>query len=197
MNWFHQQVCRSGRWRRRLDRELLPSALQGVALAGDVLEVGPEPGPTSEWLRVRVPRLTALEVDSAAPISLQQRRGASGVRVLCGDGSAMPFADQPSQEWWPARCYIAFQPWRWRSDYSGKRGACCAPESVFTGFDGLGSLVFRLAHLGDVYTPVVPETAIGAGRIRRGRGDSIGSSSSLPRHTRAMPRRRQRGVAPS
>jgi len=46
MNWFHQQVCRSGRWRRRLQRELLPWALKGVELGDDVLEIGPGPGAT-------------------------------------------------------------------------------------------------------------------------------------------------------
>ncbi len=40
MNWFHRQVCRSGRWRRRV-RGLLPWALQGVELGDDVLEIGP------------------------------------------------------------------------------------------------------------------------------------------------------------
>jgi ubiquinone/menaquinone biosynthesis C-methylase UbiE len=29
---------------------------------------------------------------------------------------------------------------------------------VFTGFDGVGSFLFRLVHLGDTYTPVDPNT---------------------------------------
>jgi hypothetical protein len=32
------------------------------------------------------------------------------------------------------------------------------PGGVFAGFDGVGSLAFRLIHLGDTYTPVEPET---------------------------------------
>ena len=51
MNWFHRQVCRSGRWRRRVEGELLPWALQGVELGDDVLEIGPGPGVTTDVLR--------------------------------------------------------------------------------------------------------------------------------------------------
>src|SRR5438105_10235549 len=93
MNWFHRQVCRSGRWRRRVENELLPWALQGVELGDDVLEVGPGPGVTTDLLRGKVRRLTALEVDAAAAAALAVRLGGAGVRVVHGDGAAMPFAD--------------------------------------------------------------------------------------------------------
>src|SRR5262249_42906340 len=93
MNWFHRHVCRSGRWRRRVEGKLLPWALQGVELGDDVLEVGPGPGVTTDLLRGRVAQLTALEVEAAAAAALQERLGGSGVRVVHGDGEAMPFAD--------------------------------------------------------------------------------------------------------
>jgi SAM-dependent methyltransferase len=32
------------------------------------------------------------------------------------------------------------------------------PGGVFAGFDGVGSFLFRLIHLGDTYTPVNPDT---------------------------------------
>ena len=63
MNWFHRQVCRSRRWCRRVEG-LLPWALQGVELGDDVLEIGPGPGVTTDLLRGRTRRLTALEVDA-------------------------------------------------------------------------------------------------------------------------------------
>src|SRR5437773_5335976 len=94
MNWFHRQVCRSGRWRRRIKRELLPWALQGVALGDDVLEIGPGPGVTTDLLRGQAPRLTALEVDAAGAAALERRLGGSGVRVVHGDGADMPFLDR-------------------------------------------------------------------------------------------------------
>ena len=32
------------------------------------------------------------------------------------------------------------------------------PGGVFAGFDGVGSFLFNLIHLGDTYTPVNPDT---------------------------------------
>ncbi len=43
------------------------------------------------------------------------------------------------------------------------------PSGVFAGFDGVGSFLFRLIHLGDTYTPVNPDTwggAAGGGGLR-------------------------------
>src|SRR5438445_5308932 len=93
MNWFHRQVCRSGRWRRRVKGELLPWALEGVELGDDVLEIGPGPGVTTDLLRGWTRRLTVLEVDEAAAAALAKRLDRSGVRVVHGDGATMPFAD--------------------------------------------------------------------------------------------------------
>src|SRR5438067_12533050 len=93
MNWFHRQVCGSGRWRRRVEGELLPWALQGVELGDEVLEIGPGPGVTTDVLRGRTRRLTALEVDAVAAVALEKRLNGSGVRVVHGDGAAMQFAD--------------------------------------------------------------------------------------------------------
>src|SRR5436190_8693328 len=93
VNWFHRHVCQSGRWSRRLEGELLPWALQGVELGDDVLEVGPGPGLTTDLLRSRTKRLTALEVETNAATALRQRLGASAVRIVHGDGTSMPFED--------------------------------------------------------------------------------------------------------
>jgi len=70
MNWFHRHVCRSGRWRRRVERDLLPWTLEGIELGDDVLEIGPGPGVTTDLLRSRTERLTALEVDVDAAAAL-------------------------------------------------------------------------------------------------------------------------------
>ena len=62
-------------------------------MGDDVLEIGPGPGVTTDLLRGRTQRLTVLEVDATAAAALQKRLNNSGVRVVHGDGAAMPFAD--------------------------------------------------------------------------------------------------------
>ena len=158
MNWFHRQVCSSGRWRRRLESELFPWALQGVQLGDDVLEIGPGPGATTELLQDRTQRLTALEVEGAAAAALQKRLGGSGVRVIHGDGTAMPFADC-SFSGVVSLTMLHHVPTAALQDrLMAEAHRVLRPGGVFAGFDGVGSFLFRLIHLGDTYTPVNTDT---------------------------------------
>ena len=73
MNWYHREVCRSGRWRRRLDRVLLPWVLQGLELGADVLEVGPGPGGLTRGLLAEGARkVVAVEKDPRCLPALEQ-----------------------------------------------------------------------------------------------------------------------------
>ena len=158
MNWFHNHVCRSGRWRRRLEGELLPWSLQGVDLGDDVLEVGPGPGLTTDLLRGRTKRLTALEVETNAASALRQRLGASGVRVVHGDGAAMPFEDGTFSAVVSFTMLHHVPTPALQDQLVAEARRVLRPGGVFVGFDGVGSLAFQLIHLGDIYTPVDPET---------------------------------------
>jgi SAM-dependent methyltransferase len=158
MNWFHRQVCRSGRWRRRVERTLLPWTLAGVDLGDDVLEIGPGPGVTTDLLRLRTRRLTALEVDPATAAALENRLTGSGVHVVHGDGAAMPFADG-SFSGVVAFTMLHHVPTEALQDrLLAEARRVLRPGGVFAGFDGVGSFLFRLIHLGDTYTPVNPAT---------------------------------------
>ena len=158
MNWFHRQVCRSTRWRRRLEGELLPWALQGVELGDDVLEVGPGPGLTTELLRGQTKRLTALEVELDAATALRQRLGSSGLRVVHGDGTAMPFEDGSFSSVMSFTMLHHVPTAALQDQLLAEARRVLRPGGVFAGFDGVGSLGFRLIHLGDTYAPVDPET---------------------------------------
>ena len=158
MNWFHRQVCGSGGWRSLLEKELLPWALQEVELGDDVLEIGPGPGATTDLLRDRTKRLTALEVDATAAATLQKRLEGSGVRVIHGDGAATPFADG-SFSGVVSLTMLHHVPTAALQDrLLAEARRVLRPGGVFAGFDGVGSFLFRLVHLGDMYTPVNPDT---------------------------------------
>jgi SAM-dependent methyltransferase len=156
VNWFHRRVCRSGRWRRRVEGVLLPWTLQSVELGDDVLEIGPGPGVTTDLLRARAPRLTALEVDATAAAALQKRL--DGVRVVHGDGAAMPF-DDGSFSGVVAFTMLHHVPTAALQDrLLAEARRVLRPGGTFAGFDGVGSFLFRLIHLGDNYNPVSPDT---------------------------------------
>ena len=158
MNWIHRQVCRSERWRRRLGRQLLPWALQGVELGDDVLEIGPGPGITTELLRNKTQRLTAIEVDADAAAALNKRLSNFGVHVVHGNGAAMPFADASFSSVVALTMLHHIPTVALQDQLFGEAWRVLRSGGVFVGFDGVGSLPFRLIHLGDTYNPVELET---------------------------------------
>jgi SAM-dependent methyltransferase len=137
---------------------MLPWVLQGVDLGDDVLEIGPGPGVTTDLLRGLIRRLTALEVDAGAASALRHRLDGSGVRVVHGDGAAMPFPDG-SFSGVVALTMLHHVPTVELQDRMlAEARRVLRPGGVFAGFDAVGSLPFRLIHLGDTYNPVNPDT---------------------------------------
>lgn len=93
MNRPHRWYCQSSPWKKKLETDILPWALKDVKLEDDVLEIGPGPGLTTDWLRDRCTRLTCLEVDQDLASSLKERMAHSDIHVECGDATAMPYGD--------------------------------------------------------------------------------------------------------
>jgi SAM-dependent methyltransferase len=93
MNRLHRWYCKSDHWRQTVRNEILPWALDGISLGESVLEVGPGPGVTTDWLQHRADRIECLEIDPALAEALQCRFSATGVSVRCGDATDMPYKD--------------------------------------------------------------------------------------------------------
>ena len=89
MNRLHRWYCKTGHWKRAVTDEILPWALDGIALGEAVLEIGPGHGLTTDWLRQRVKALDCLEIDEALADSLRDRFVESNVMVQHGDASAI------------------------------------------------------------------------------------------------------------
>jgi SAM-dependent methyltransferase len=155
MNWIHHWLCRSSAWRKTLD-ERIPWALDGVELGPDVLEVGPGPGLTTDLLRQRIARVTALEIDSVLAGSLATRLRESDVAVICGDATSMPFADA---QFSGAVCFTVLHhvaSVRLQDKVLREVLRVLAPGGVFAGVDSRQSLRMRLIHMGDTLVPVDP-----------------------------------------
>lgn len=90
-------LCRSAPWRIFTRRTILPWALGGVDLHGEVLELGSGAGSVGEELLARFPsiRLTATDVDPAMLDSARQRLATFGDRVDVrhADATNLPFPD--------------------------------------------------------------------------------------------------------
>ena len=93
MNLLHRLLCRSALWRWTVERWVIPWALDGLDPREDVLELGPGLGLTTDVLRERAARLTAVEIDPRLASSLQEHMKNTNVEVVEADATAMPFPD--------------------------------------------------------------------------------------------------------
>lgn len=158
MNTIHRWYCRTGHWKQTVTDALLPWVLRGVDLGDDVLEVGPGPGLTTDVLRHRTARLTAVEIDALLAASLTERMRDTNVTVLNGDATRLPF---PDASFSGAVCFtmlhhvpsVALQ-----DELLAQVARVLRPGATFAGSDSRTSLMFRLVHLNDTLVPVPPET---------------------------------------
>jgi hypothetical protein len=104
MNQIHRLICRSRLWKRRVEAELLPWALEGIDLGHNVLEIGPGPGLTTDVLRKHTARLTALENDCLLASSLAKRLAGKNVAIVTADATQMPFNDRSFSAVAASRC---------------------------------------------------------------------------------------------
>ena len=84
VNENHAKLLGTAEWAAHLHEDILPAVTDGVDLGDDLLEIGPGPGAASEWLRHRVRRLVALELDPAAAAALRDRFSGTNVECLLG-----------------------------------------------------------------------------------------------------------------
>ena len=157
MNRVHRWLCRSAAWRVALERTILPWVLDEVPLGEDLLEVGPGPGLTTDSLRVRVPRVIALEIDRQLAGALGQRLRGSNVRVVQADGAQMPFAEGAFSTA-VSLTMLHHIPTAVQQDrLLGEVYRVLKPGGWFVGTDNTVSLGFRLLHVGDTMTVVDPD----------------------------------------
>ena len=101
MNEAHLEFSASPEWARLVEDELLPWVLDGYELRDDLLEVGPGPGLTTDVLRRKAARVTAVELD----LDLEARLRAAGftrarVAVM---GDRLKFAATNERGYGPAQ----------------------------------------------------------------------------------------------
>lgn len=157
MNRVHNLLCSSGWWARSVERELLPWALDGVALGEEVLEFGPGFGATTRVLAARPVRLSVLELE---PGYCRRLRAGLGDRVSVrqGDATRMPFADGTFTG---VVCFTMLHhiPSRELQDRALHEAArVLAPGGVFAGSDSVGrGALFKAIHIGDTLNLVDPD----------------------------------------
>ena len=167
MNKTHLEFLASPDWARMLETDLLPW-LDGVAgLGDDVLEVGPGPGLTTDLLRTRTARVTAVEVDDALAGALAQRLAGTNVEVILGDGTDTGL---PAARFSAATSFsmLHHMPTPEQQDLLfAELYRVLRPGGAFVATDSRDLDAIRAGHVDDVFVPVDPATL-------RGRLEAVG-----------------------
>ena len=159
MNAIHRWLCRSSGWRTTLERRLLPWVLEGLDLGDHLLEIGPGPGLTTDILKRRVARLTAIEIDTRLAHALRRRLANTNVTVVEGDASQMQFDSQTFSSAVALTMLHHVPTPALQDKLLVEAHRVLRPGGVFAGTDNTGEGPrFRLIHLGDTSVPVDPDT---------------------------------------
>lgn len=158
MNRVHRWLCRSSRWKKVLEEAILPAVVKDIDLGDNLLEVGPGPGLTTDWLRRRLPQLTAVEIDGPLAHSLAIRMRGTNVRVIRGDGAALPFKDNSFSAAVAFTMFHHVPSVELQNQLFQEVCRVLRPGSVFAGVDSTDSWMMRLLHISDTLVPVDPST---------------------------------------
>jgi SAM-dependent methyltransferase len=158
MNDSHLQFLSSPEWADMLRTDLLPWIEAAGDLGDDVLEIGPGPGLTTDILRRRVHRLTALEVDPTLAEPLRERLVETNVDVICTDATRSGLG---SDRFSAATCFsmLHHMPTPAKQDELFTEVIrVLRAGALFVGTDSRDLDVIRAGHGDDTFVPVDPET---------------------------------------
>jgi SAM-dependent methyltransferase len=179
MNENHAALCPSPEWAEFLETEVLEPLATRVELGDELLELGPGPGASTHWLRGRVRRLVALELDSDAAEKLAAEVAGTNVTVTVGDCTDIPFADESFDS------VGSFTMLHHLSTSRAQFATLCEAfrvlrlGGVLFGSDSLASQGLHQFHEGDTYNPIDPARlfiylqAAGFGHVEVSAGDGL------------------------
>jgi SAM-dependent methyltransferase len=156
VNSDHETFCSSPEWAEYLRVELLPRLISGVELGEDMLELGPGPGGATDFLRQRVERFTALEVDTTAAVALADRFAGGNVTVVQGDCANIGMPDQSFDSIGTFTMLHHIPTDREQHAALAEAFRLLRPGGVLIGSDSLASNDLHHFHADDTYNPVDP-----------------------------------------
>ena len=155
MNENHA-LCSTPEWAEFMESEVLEPVTAGLDLGNEMLEVGPGPGAATRWLRHRVKRLVALELDAVAASHLADELAGTNVTIQVGDATRLPF---PEASFDSVGCFTMLH--HVPTPHEQFRILCetyrvLRPGGVLVGADSLASQGLHEFHEGDTYNPIDP-----------------------------------------
>lgn len=159
MSAIEGAFCRSGPWRSFARRRVLPWALGGLDLHGDVLEIGGGSGAMAEGVAHTFPaaRLTVTDIDDAmVDVASHRLRGCDNVRVESADVTALPY---DADAFDIVTSYLMLHHVIDWIDALGEAARVLRPGGILVGYDLTDTALARLTHRldGSPHRIIAPE----------------------------------------
>jgi ubiquinone/menaquinone biosynthesis C-methylase UbiE len=160
MNENHAELCPSPEWAALIQDEVLPSLTRHADLGEEMLEIGPGPGAATEWLRQKVKRLNAVEVDAAAAGKLADRFAGSNVEVIVGSAAELSYPDESFDSVGSFTMLHHVPTLALQNKILAEAFRVLRPGGVLICSDSLASNDLHHFHEGDTYNPVEPTSVL-------------------------------------
>ncbi|KAA1250577.1 class I SAM-dependent methyltransferase [Mycobacterium simiae] len=157
MNLVHRLCCKSDRWAREVEAQLLPWVLADVDLGDNTLEIGPGYGAFLRVLIDKTPQLTAVEIDGPMARRLQELYG-DRARIINGDGTATGLPADAFSSVLSFTMLHHVPTAELQDRLFAEAFRILRPGGVFAGSDGVPSVLFSLLHFRDTCNPIPPGT---------------------------------------
>jgi SAM-dependent methyltransferase len=157
MNQLHLDYLGSPAWAEALNERVLPWIESRGDLGNDVLEVGPGPGLTTDILRARVSKLTAIELDQPLGAALAERLAGTNVEVVIDDASRSSLA---SDRFSTVTCFSMLHHMLSADDqdrFFAEVSRLLRPGGRLVGVDSRDHEAIREFHVDDTFTPLDPD----------------------------------------
>jgi SAM-dependent methyltransferase len=158
MNEDHNELCSSPAWAEHLTTDVLPKVIDGVQLGRHLLEAGPGFGLATDILRLRVERVTAVEIDPEYAARLSARFAGTNVEIVEGDATALRFRDGSFSSAASFTMLHHVPTAALQDRLFAEVARALTPGGVLVGSDSVDSESLRAFHEGDTYNPVDPAT---------------------------------------
>jgi len=149
-------LCSTPEWAEFMESEVLEPVTAGLDLGNEMLEIGPGPGAATHWLRHRVKRLVALELDADAAARLANELAGTNVTVQVGDSARSPFSEASFDS---VGCFTMLHHVPTAQEQFKllcETYRVLRPGGVLVGADSLASQGLHEFHEGDTYNPIDP-----------------------------------------
>ncbi len=161
MNENHARVCTSPEWAEHIQTDVLPALTRDADLGEEMLELGPGPGAATDWLRDKVKRLIAIEVNEEAAALLAERYAGTNVEIVVGTGTDLRYPDDSFDSVGAFTMLHHVPTLGQQNKILSEAFRVLRPGGVLICSDSLASNGLHHFHADDTYNPVDPASVLG------------------------------------